>query len=869
MPSSFALIPWNQPGVNKAVATIDENSCLEGGKWAVILHGLLNPCPGRTLDRMYTFLGGVLEKKANEAAYTLGLGPHVVAEKIKSYFGNGDDKLQRLEALSTTTVPSKLEKQCSRLVRYALPTESASTQHQAFKEIVDLVTLFPGLRVYFLRAHCLDGMASMDDISALWSHPNGAPDDKWAFWRNFAAACLADTSVSAILETSSVPDLTKCQMNEGLSVIELLIIPHDCETGPASAFSNALCIRYLAGILDLQGFWLDTGSVHSDVARKLCVKMVQVLKDIGVDVIPSAESMEPESPFDYEGVDLLADKVLAGIISWFSGLQPATWILQPWYAHFREVVQLLRWRVFALFLNVFRRSNRSNIILRPRSALLLPDSFTRATSDACEIIVPTICQTVELDILVEATASRTGSMTMGVGSTCPSVLLMWDSSNDGRAGESLAGGQEEMVDAYVIQEDILWSPASSSLNTSVVTFISSPNRGPPSLSSLSVLVPSNRMISAGATSVPRGLLTPPAYPVLGTRIDNGSLELVEVLGVGGYGVVYRAIETNSPVPRQYAVKCLGNSQMTVTPRQRQLHVREIALHQLASAHPNVVNLQRVAEEGTYTYIIMDFAPDGNLFSQILYDCRYLGNTRLIRHIFDQLLDAVEYCHSLGIYHRDLKLENVLCFDGGYRIAITDFGLATTEKLSEEFRTGSTYYMSPECHGGEFAPSGTYSPMSNDVWSLGIVLLNLTTGRIPWEAATLSNSSFRAYLHDPSEFLPTVLPISAELNAVLVRVLELDWRRRMTIPELRIALERVTNFYSDDTVFDNNMARCPWEVGVDFGASGSPKESQHGVEQELQPHFTRPDATDSNSSSSTRYSSSGATWAFDSPSSSVS
>ncbi|KAJ6588901.1 kinase-like domain-containing protein [Mycena capillaripes] len=364
----------------------------------------------------------------------------------------------------------------------------------------------------------------------------------------------------------------------------------------------------------------------------------------------------------------------------------------------------------------------------------------------------------------------------------------------------------------------------------------------------------------------------PAQPVPGTRIDNGALELVEVLGVGGYGVVFRAIETRSHMPRQYAVKCLVHSSTTVTPRQRQLHIREIALHQLASAHPNVVTLHRVVEEGSHTYIVMDFATDGDLFSQILYGCRYLGNTRLIKHIFNQLLDAVEYCHSLGIYHRDLKPENVLCFDGGYRIAITDFGLATTEKLSEEFRTGSVYHMSPECQGGEFAPSGSYSPMFNDVWSLGIILLNLATGRNPWKAATLSDSTFRAYLHDPSDFLTTVLPISAELNAVLVRMLELDWRRRMTIPELRMALERVHNFYSDGAVFDGSMARCPWEVGVDLEAStsakGSPQPSmgrhrpQWSKESSLV--FTRPEATDSDSSSSTRYSSCGATWAFDSP-----
>ena len=54
-----------------------------------------------------------------------------------------------------------------------------------------------------------------------------------------------------------------------------------------------------------------------------------------------------------------------------------------------------------------------------------------------------------------------------------------------------------------------------------------------------------------------------------------------------------------------------------------------------------MTLHRVVEEGTHTYIIMDFAPDGDLFSQILYGCRYLGNTRLIKHIFNQLLDAVD------------------------------------------------------------------------------------------------------------------------------------------------------------------------------------------------------------------------------------
>ena len=78
---------------------------------------------------------------------------------------------------------------------------------------------------------------------------------------------------------------------------------------------------------------------------------------------------------------------------------------------------------------------------------------------------------------------------------------------------------------------------------------------------------------------------------------------------------------------------------------------------------------------------MDYCPDGDLFGQILHKRRYLGQDDLIKHVFLQLLDAVDYCHLLGIYHRDLKPENVLCFNAGLRLVITDFGLATTEKVS--------------------------------------------------------------------------------------------------------------------------------------------------------------------------------------------
>jgi hypothetical protein len=78
------------------------------------------PPPGRTLDRVYTSLGKVLETKANSVAYSFGLGPHVVAQKIKSYFGNGEERVAQLESLRTSILP-KIEKWCCKLMKYALP----------------------------------------------------------------------------------------------------------------------------------------------------------------------------------------------------------------------------------------------------------------------------------------------------------------------------------------------------------------------------------------------------------------------------------------------------------------------------------------------------------------------------------------------------------------------------------------------------------------------------------------------------------------------------------------------------------------------------------------------------------------------------
>jgi hypothetical protein len=100
-------------------------------------------------------------------------------------------------------------------------------QFHAFKEIVDIVTLFPGLRLIFLGTKYLGRVTSIDDISALWERPTGALDDEWTYWQNLAATCLADSTTSVMIEGSSVADLSNCQQ-ERLSIVEKLLVLHGC-----------------------------------------------------------------------------------------------------------------------------------------------------------------------------------------------------------------------------------------------------------------------------------------------------------------------------------------------------------------------------------------------------------------------------------------------------------------------------------------------------------------------------------------------------------------------------------------------------------------------------------------------------------------
>jgi len=134
----------------------------------------------------------------------------------------------------------------------------------------------------------------------------------------------------------------------------------------------------------------------------------------------------------------------------------------------------------------------------------------------------------------------------------------------------------------------------------------------------------------------------------------------------------------------------------------------------------------------------------------------------------------------------------LVTDHGNTVKLADFGLATTDYITSDFGCGSTFYMSPECQQSS-RPYACYASAPNDIWSLGVILVNLTCGRNPWKKASPEDSTFRAFLKDPS-FLRTILPLSAELDSILRRIFECDPQKRISLEELReliVACPRLT------------------------------------------------------------------------------
>ncbi|KAI7872353.1 kinase-like domain-containing protein [Spinellus fusiger] len=279
--------------------------------------------------------------------------------------------------------------------------------------------------------------------------------------------------------------------------------------------------------------------------------------------------------------------------------------------------------------------------------------------------------------------------------------------------------------------------------------------------------------------------------LLDTYIDNNTIKIIKIIGKGAYGVVFLG---QSTIDQQvYAVKWAPITKATEN---------EITIHLQMSSHPNIIAPIQVIKEPTGVFIVFEYASEGDLFAAITKTHRLVGNNHAIRHVFLQILSAVQHCHQNGVFHRDLKPENILLFPN-LHVKLADFGLATTQAVSADFDCGSTFYFSPECQrkmlNKEQKTKG-YRCQQSDIWSLGIILINLVVGKNPWNEANLTDPTFKSYVEQPHYFFQYILPIiSNELDDILSRIFCIDPVSRISLPELQHLISRCATFFHIDTV----------------------------------------------------------------------
>ncbi len=290
---------------------------------------------------------------------------------------------------------------------------------------------------------------------------------------------------------------------------------------------------------------------------------------------------------------------------------------------------------------------------------------------------------------------------------------------------------------------------------------------------------------------------PSANPLLGTVIDK-RYEVLEVLGEGGMGTVYRV--RHVALGRQFALKALRRDMST----DAELAARFIQEAKAAAAvvHPGVV---QITDFGTLPsgqpYFVMELL-QGRPLSWVLHSGGPLPAARAVRLLM-MVAEALAAAHEAGVIHRDLKPDNIQVAEvAGDRdvVKVLDFGLAKVAGASRLTRAGMVFgtphYMSPEQAAGEQVDQ------RSDIYSLGIVMYEVFTGHVPFEADSyMGVLTKHMYVEParPSEIVPDNKALGA-LEDILLRCLKKKPSERYaSMAELVAAFESVITFTEQGSV----------------------------------------------------------------------
>ena len=215
-------------------------------------------------------------------------------------------------------------------------------------------------------------------------------------------------------------------------------------------------------------------------------------------------------------------------------------------------------------------------------------------------------------------------------------------------------------------------------------------------------------------------------PYIGKLLDN-RYEILEVVGTGGMARVYKA--RCHRLNRLVAIKILREDLSQDAEFRRRFHDESQAVAMLS--HPNIVSVYDVSRSSELEYIVMELI-DGITLKQYMSKKGNKLNWREALHFVTQITKALGHAHSRGIIHRDIKPHNVMVLrDGSVKVA--DFGIARLMSGGQSTLTqealGSVHYISPE------QARGSHIDARSDLYSAGVVLYEMITGRLPFEGDT--------------------------------------------------------------------------------------------------------------------------------------
>ena len=286
--------------------------------------------------------------------------------------------------------------------------------------------------------------------------------------------------------------------------------------------------------------------------------------------------------------------------------------------------------------------------------------------------------------------------------------------------------------------------------------------------------------------------TPVPIMERGTKLAGGRYEILEILGQGAMGAVYKA--KDHELDRWVAIKViqpeLANSRAILKRFKQEL----ILARQVT--HRNVVRIFDIGETDGMKFITMEYIAGSDLKSLIVERDKLPAEEAV--DIIRQICLALEAAHGEGVVHRDLKPQNIMIDQTG-RVVVMDFGIAHSKDLPGATMTGALMgtpeYMSPEQAKGE------KTDIRADIFAVGIIFYELLTGRVPFRASTLVETMYKRTRERPVPPIEVDSTIPFQANQIILKCLE-------TAPENRY--QSVKEILQELEAFDPKKKAGAWE-----------------------------------------------------------